>query len=144
MNTTAESPKLLVTVMGGVALRAPKKRAGSHITMDLPDLVRTLRNRTTMTQAQFGKAVRVTRGAIAAYETGQMNPSFKVLTKMAKLAGLNLSDLLTVPSVKDTQERLADDTTARANLEIVLNSSHRELVIKSLALFAGRSPKATK
>lgn len=112
--------------------------------MNLPDLVRTLRSRTNMKQWQFAKALRVTRGAIAAYETGQMNPSFKILDKMAKLTGLTVSDLLTVPTIKEAQDRIADDTTARANLEICLNSHSREMVILFLAFFAGRSPRVSK
>lgn len=112
--------------------------------MTVSDLARALRSRSGMTQVQFAKALRITRGAVAAYETGQGNPSFLMLGKMAKLAGLTICDLLTVPTLKEAQDRAADDVAARGNLEICLNSPNRELVVATLAYFAGRSVRALK
>ncbi len=144
MNTTLVRPEISHTVMGGVTSSAKRYGARSRKYMNLPELVKTLRNRSNMKQWQFAKAIRVTRGAVAAYESGQTNPSFKVLDKMAKLSGLSVSDLLTVPTVKESQDRVAEDTSARGNLEICLNSPSREMVLMFLAFFAGRSPRVPK
>jgi len=95
-----------------------------------------------MKQAKFASALGVTHGAVRAYESGQMNPSFHVLEKMAKLSGLVVSDLLTVPTIKESHDRSLEDTTARANLEICLHTPSRELVVMMVAFFAGRSGRA--
>lgn len=142
--TTQKRHEVSNVVIGGVSSVPYVKRTGSRKLMRVSELVQTLRRRTNMKQWQFAKALRVTRGAVAAYETGQMNPSFKVLDKMARLAGLTVADLLTVPTIAEKQDRTLEDTTARANLEICLNSPNRELVITTLAFFAGRSPRVSQ
>lgn len=106
--------------------------------MTIKEMVRVLRTRSRMTQAQFARALGVTRETVAHYEGGGMRPSLERLEMMAKLSGLSINDLLNVPSADQSAEKEQQNTEARANLEICLNSPQRPLVISFLETFSGR------
>jgi DNA-binding XRE family transcriptional regulator len=143
MSTSTIQQKFGDSVMGGVTFsRIYKESVKAYMTSQ--DIVKALRARAHMTQEEFAKAVDVTRGAIATYETGSKRPSLLILDKMAKLSGLQLSDLLRVPSIDEMHDRIAEDAAANANLQICLRSPSRRLAIESLAFFALRARKARK
>lgn len=107
--------------------------------MTIAQVVVSLRKRAGMTQAQFAKASGLkTRETVAQYEGSTIRPSLQILEAMARLSGLTIEDVLHVPSIDEKAEREHENQTARANLEICLNSSVRATVIRVLATFAGR------
>lgn len=110
--------------------------------MTIAQVAVSLRKRTRMTQAQFAKALGLKqRETVAQYEGGTLRPSLDVMERMARLSGLSIQDVLHVPSIDEKAEQEHQNQTARANLEVCLHSHHRDVVIQTLATFAGRRPE---
>lgn len=110
--------------------------------MDIPDMVVALRKRAKMTQAQFAKACGLkTRETVAQYESGTIRPSLQVIEAMAKLSGLSVGDLLSVPNPEQSADRDRENQEARQNLEICLHGDRRRVVIEALEVFSGRTQR---
>lgn len=64
--------------------------------VDFGNILKTLRLRETMTQAQLAQKLGVTKSVISAYETGLRLPSYDVLIHIAKIYNVSTDYLLGV------------------------------------------------
>ena len=62
--------------------------------VDFGDILKTLRIKHKMTQAELAQKLSLTKSVISAYETGMRLPSYDVLIHIAKLFGVSTDYLL--------------------------------------------------
>ena len=86
--------------------------------VDFGNVLKTLRLRNNMTQAQLSQKLDLTKSVISAYETGLRLPSYDVLIHIAQIFNVSTDDLLGLehPQDIDLSGLSSEEVTALLNL----------------------------
>lgn len=92
--------------------------------VDFGNVLKTLRLRNNMTQAQLSQKLDLTKSVISAYETGLRLPSYDVLIHIAQIFNVSTDYLLGLenPQNIDLSGLSAEEVTALLNLIKVMKN----------------------
>ena len=94
--------------------------------VDFGNILKTLRLRENMTQAQLAQKLGLTKSVISAYETGLRLPSYDVLIHISKIFKVSTDYLLGVESQQgiDLSGISEEEVTALKNLIKAMRNRH--------------------
>lgn len=102
--------------------------------MAIVNSLRAFREQTGLSQQQLGEAISVTRQTVAAWETGDREPSLVNLTKIAKVLGISVDLLLPEPEHQNDKEEMC--LLFRADQPSSLTPSLRRLLTQKAVDYA--------
>ena len=102
------------------------------------DRIRTLRKANDMTQKEFSECIGVSRSTLAGYETGKIEPSLNVITKMANNFDLSPAYFLRNNIVALPNNNTTDDIIDELD-KILTTIEHKDVIFNNRIISNGSS-----
>ena len=93
--------------------------------VDFGTILRTLRRKRDMTQAELAKKLDVTKSVISAYENGLRLPSYDILIHISRIFGVSTDYLLGLERKQEIDLSWLTDEEIAALLELILAIKRR-------------------
>ena len=87
--------------------------------VDFGNVLKTLRLKENMTQAQLAQKLGLTKSVISAYETGLRLPSYDILTHIAKIFNVSTDSLLGLENKREIDLSGLTENEITALLELI-------------------------